>query len=375
MPTLPLRRALSTLLRSTLAAALLLGGAAGAAEEKKVLNVYNWADYIGEDTLAGFEKETGIKVRYDNFDSNEILHAKLVAGKSGYDVVVPSSYWAKAQAAAGLLKPLDKSLLPNLKNLDPDLQEALAKLDTGNQYVVPWLWGYTTIGINVGKVKQALGDLPMPANAWDLLFKPEYVSRLKRCGVSVVDAPTEVIPPAMHYLGKPAYSRNLADYAGVPALLASIRPHITLFSSAGYIDDLANGSLCLVMGYSGDINIAKRRAIEGKTGQEIQALIPSTGGIIFVDAMAIPADAPHPRNAHRFIDYILRPEVHAGLTNKVFYANPNRASLPFVTPEVAADKTVFPSPEDMKRMAMPDVLGNDIRRHMTRLYTKFKTGR
>jgi putrescine transport system substrate-binding protein len=372
MPSMPLGRALAAL--TTLLLGLGLAGP-GAAEEPKVLNVYNWADYIGENTLAGFEKETGIKVRYDNFDSNEVLNAKLVAGKSGYDVVVPSSYWAKQQASAGLLRPLDKSLLPNLKNLDPTIQEQLAKLDPGNQYVVPWLWGYTTIGINVGKVKKALGDMPMPENAWDLLFKPEYVSKLKKCGVSVVDAPTEVIPPALHYLGKPPYSSNLDDYKEVPALLAGIRKSITQFSSIGYIDDLANGNLCLVMGYSGDINIARRRARENKTGQEIQALLPSTGGIVFVDAMAIPKDAPHPGNAHRFIDYILRPEVHAGLTNTVFYANPNKASLPFVKPEVANEKTVFPPPEDMKRMAMPDVLTNEAKRHMTRLYTKFKTGR
>ncbi|MGC3996907.1 MAG: polyamine ABC transporter substrate-binding protein [Anaeromyxobacter sp.] len=367
MPTL-LRRSLVLLV------ALTLAGSAGA-DEPKILNVYNWADYIGADTLERFTKETGIKVRYDNFDSNEILNAKLVAGKSGYDVVVPSSYWAKQQASAGLLLKLDKSQLPNLKNLDPMLQEQLAKLDPGNNYVVPWLWGYTTIGVNVGKVKKALGDLPMPENAWDLLFKPEYVSKLKKCGVSIVDAPTEVVPPALHYLGKPAYSNDLKDYQGVPALLASIRPYITQFSNAGYIDDLANGNLCLVMGYSGDINIARRRAIENKSGQDIQALIPKTGGIVFVDAMAIPADAPHPRNAHLFINFILRPEIHAGLTNTVFYANPNKASLPFVKPEVAGEKSVFVSPEDLRKMAMPDVLSNESKRHMTRLYTRFRTGR
>jgi len=375
MSASPCSRSLAASLHLPLCAALaILGPAAARAEEEKVLNVYNWADYIGEDTLARFEKETGIKVRYDNFDSNEVLHAKLVAGKTGYDVVVPSSYWAKVQAQAGILRPLDKAQLPNLKNLDATLQEALARLDPGNTYVVPWLWGYTTVGINVDKVRAALGDLPMPENAWDLLFDPKYVSRLKKCGVSVIDSPSEVIPPALHYLGKPAYGRNLADYAGVPALLASIRPSITLFSSVGYINDLANGSLCLSMGFSGDINIARQRAVEWKTGQTIRALVPSTGGIIFMDVMAIPADAPHPQNAHRFIDFILRPEIHAGLTNKVYYANPNRASLPFVKPEVASDKTIFPGPEDMKRMALPDVLGNDVRRHMTRLYTQFKSG-
>ncbi len=356
----------------TLSAALLAPAAAGA--EEPILNVYNWADYVGEDTIKGFERETGITVRYDYFDSNEILHAKLVAGRTGYDVVVPSSYWGKIQAAGGLLKPLDKARLPNLKNLDPAIEAALAQMDPGNAYLVPWLWGYTTVGINVDKVKAALGPLPMPENAWDLLFKPEYVSRLSRCGVSFIDAPTEVIPPALHYLGKKPYSRDLADYAEAGKLLSSIRPYVTLFSSVGYINDLANGTICVALGYSGDINIAKRRAIQARTGQRIEALIPKTGGILFVDAMAIPADAPHPENALRFIDYILRPEVHAGLTNKVFYANPNLASRPFVLREVAEDKTVFPTPEDMKRMALPDVLTNDVRRASTRLFTTFKSG-
>jgi len=230
------------------------------------------------------------------------------------------------------------------------------------------------VGINVDKVKAALGSTPMPDNAWDLIFKPEYISKLKGCGVSVLDSATEVIPAALHYLGKPAYSKNQADYAGVGPLLKSIRPHVTLFSSSGYINDMANGSICLALGWSGDINIARQRAIEGKTGQKIEALIPKTGGVLFFDVMVIPADAPHPGNAHKFIDFILRPEVHASLTNKVFYANPNAASKKFVKPEVANNPTVFPSAEDMKKMQAPDALSNDIRRTMTRLYTSFKTG-
>lgn len=366
---------LSSLTSALLAAtALLWGPPAAAQEEEKVLNVYNWSDYIAEDTIRNFEKETGIKVRYDNFDNNEIVHAKLVAGKTGYDIVVPSSYWAKVQADGGLLMKLDKAKIPNLKNLDPALQEQLAKLDPGNQYQVNWLWGYTTVGINVDKVKAALGSMPMPDNAWDLVFKPEYISKLKGCGVSVLDSATEVIPAALHYLGKPAYSKNQADYAGVAPLLKSIRPHVTLFSSSGYINDMANGSICLALGWSGDINIARQRAIDGKTGQKIEALIPKTGGVLFFDVMVIPADAPHPGNAHKFIDFILRPEVHASLTNKVFYANPNAASKKFVKPEVANNPTVFPSAEDMKKMQAPDALSNDIRRTMTRLYTSFKTG-
>jgi len=359
------------------ALAVLVGGISAGparAEEEKILNVYNWSDYIAEDTIANFEKETGIKVRYDNFDNNEILHAKLVAGKTGYDIVVPSSYWAKLQADGGLLQKLDKSKLPNWKNLDPVLLEQLAKLDPGNQYQVNWMWGYTTIGINVDKVKAALGNMPMPENVWDLAFKPEYISKLKGCGVSFLDSATEIVPAALHYLGKPAYSKSQADYAGVGPLLKSVRPYVTLFSSSGYINDMANGSICMALGWSGDINIARQRAIDGKTGQKIEALLPKTGGILFFDTMVIPADAPHPDNAHKWINYILRPEVAAGLTNKVFYANPNKASRPFVKPEIANNPTVFPNDEQLRNMAAPDAIGNDIRRTMTRLYTSFKTG-
>jgi putrescine transport system substrate-binding protein len=364
---------LKTALKSTLITSL-LAAAAAQAQEEKVLNVYNWSNYIAPGVIADFEKETGIKVRYDNFDNNEIVHAKLVAGKTGYDIVVPSSYWAKLQADGGLLQKLDKSKLPNLKNLDPAFQASLARLDPGNQYMVNWLWGYTTIGINVDKVKAALGGTPMPDNVWDLFFKPEYLSKLKGCGVSVLDSATEVVPAALHYLGKSAYSKNIADYQAVPALLKAIRPHVTLFSSSGYINDMANGSICLAFGYSGDINIAKNRAIEGDTGQKIQTLTPKTGGVIFMDTMVIPADAPHPDNAHKWINYILRPEVHAALTNKVFYANPNAAARKLVKPEIANDPAVYPPEAAMAKMAQPEALNNDIRRQMTRIYTSFKTG-
>ena len=373
--TTPLVKRLGFACASALAVALwVVPGAASAQEEEKILNIYNWSDYIAADTVANFEKETGIKVRYDVFDSNEILHAKLVAGKTGYDIVVPSSYWAKIQADGGLLQKLDKSKLPNLKNMDPVIQSQLAALDPGNQFLVNWLWGYTTVGINVDKVKAALGSTPMPDNAWDLVFKPEYISKLKSCGVSFLDSPTDVIPAALHYLGKPAFSRNQADYAGVAPLLKSVRPSVTLFSSSGYINDMASGSICVALGWSGDINIAKQRAIDGKTGQNIQALIPATGGVLFFDTMAIPADAPHPQNALKWINYIARPEVAASLTNKVFYANPNKESRKLIKPEVANNPTVFVTDAEMKKMAVPDALTNDIRRTMTRLYTSFKTG-
>jgi len=345
-----------------------------AQEEEKVLNIYNWSDYIAEDTIRNFEKETGIRVRYDNFDNNEIVHAKLVAGKTGYDIVIPSSNWAKLQIDGGLLRKLDKSQLPNLKHMDAAVLAQLARMDPGNEHMVNWLWGYTTVGINVDKVKAALGSTPMPDNVWDLVFKPEYISKLKSCGVSFLDSATEVVPAALHYLGKPSFSKSPGDYAQAAALLKSVRPFVTLFSSSGYINDMAGGSICVALGWSGDIGQAAQRALAGKTGQNIQTLIPKTGGLLFFDVMVSPTDAARPGNAHKFINYIMRPEVHASLTNKVLYANPNVESKKFVKPEVANNPTVFLSNADLAKMVPPDSLNNDLRRLMTRTYTSFKTG-
>jgi putrescine transport system substrate-binding protein len=362
---------------STLLAASVLSALAFTpvqAQEEKVLNIYNWSDYIADDTIKNFEKETGIKVRYDLFDTNEILHAKLVAGKTGYDIVVPSANWANLQIQGGLLMKLDKTKLPNIANLDPAIQAALSKLDPNNDHVIDWLWGFTTVGINVSKVKAALGDLPMPANSWDLVFDPKYISRLKSCGVSFLDAPSEILPPAMQYLGKNPFSKTPADYQEAGRLLQKIRPYVSLFSSSGYINDMANGSVCVALGWSGDINIARQRAIDAKNGVEIQALIPSTSATMFFDVMAIPTDAPHPNNAHLWMNYIMRPEVHAGLTNKVFYANPNAAATKFVKKEISENKTVYLSDADKKKMTSPEAVNSDIRRLMTRIYTQFKTG-
>ena len=368
------------------AGALLLAGAARAADPK-VLNIYNWSDYIAEDTIKNFEKETGIKVRYDTYDNNEILHAKLVAGKTGYDIVVPGSHFAKTQIEGGLLQKLDRSKLSNWGNLDKGLLDQLAKLDPGNAHLVDWLWGYVTVGININKVKAALGDLPMPENAWSLLFDPKYASKLKSCGVSVLDSASEVLPAALLYLGKPPYSREAADYAEAGKLLKSIRPFVTKFSSSGYIEDMAGGATCLVMGFSGDINIARSRAAEAASDTKskskakpkapvlIEALVPKTGATLFFDTMAIPKDAKNVENAHLFINYILRPEVHASLTNKVFYANPNAASLKFVQKEVAENKSIFLDAEATKTMVAPDALPQDLRRVQTRTFTSFKAGK
>ncbi|WP_374563336.1 polyamine ABC transporter substrate-binding protein [Ideonella sp.] len=362
-----------TLFATTLLA--ILSSPAQAQEEEKVLNIYNWSDYIADDTIQNFEKETGIKVRYDNFDNNEILHAKMVAGKTGYDIIVPSSNWGALQIFGGLLLELDKAQIPNLKNVDPGINAQLGKIDPGNKYLVDWLWGYTTIGINVDKVKAAIGG-PLPDNAWDLVFKPEYISKLKSCGVSFLDSADEVVPAAMHYLGRERISKNPADYAAAAGLLKAIRPYVTLFSSSGYINDMASGSICVALGWSGDINIARQRAIDSKNGQKLQALLPKNGGLLFFDTMAIPADAPHPGNAYKWINYILRPEVSASLTNKVFYANPTYgASKKFVRPEVANNPTVFLSEDNLAKMkGASDQLNNEIRRQQNRVYTSFKTG-
>jgi putrescine transport system substrate-binding protein len=347
------------------------------AAEPNVLNIYNWSDYIADDTIKNFEKETGIKVRYDNYDNNEILHAKLVAGKTGYDIVVPGSHFAKTQIEAGLLQKMDRSKLTNWNNLDKGLLEQLAKLDPGNAYLVDWMWGYVTLGINVNKVKAALGDLPMPENAWSLLFDTKYVSKLKSCGVSVLDSASEVIPAALMYAGKPAYSNDAADYAEAAKLLKTIRPFVTRFSSSGYIEEMAAGSTCLVLGFSGDINIARSRAAaaKSKTPVVIEALVPKTGATMFFDTMAIPKDAKNVENAHLFINYILRPEVHASLTNKVFYANPNAASLKFVKKDVAENKSIFLDAAAIKTMVAPDALPRDIRKVQTRTFTNFKAAR
>jgi putrescine transport system substrate-binding protein len=354
---------------------------ARAADEPKLLNIYNWSDYIADDTIKNFEKETGIKVNYDNYDANEVLHAKLIAGKTGYDIVVPGSHFAKGQIAGGLLQKLDRSKLTNWGNLDKGLLEQLANVDPGNQYLVDWLWGYVTVGINVPKVRAALAaspnPLPMPDNAWSLIFDPKYTAKLKSCGVNFLDSASEVLPVAMLYVGKPAYSKTAGDYDAAAQMLKTVRPFVTRFSSSGYINDLAGGSLCAVMGYSGDINIARARALEAnpKAPATIEALIPKGGATLFFDTMAIPADAPHPGNAHLFINYILRPEVAAALTNKVFYANPNAASLKFVKKDVATNPTIFLSDADKKRMTPPDAVPQDIKRVQTRIFTAFKAGK
>jgi len=354
---------------------LSLSAIAGAAvREEKVLNIYNWSDYLAPDTIPNFEKETGIKVRYDIFDSNEILHAKLIARKTGYDIVVPSSNWAKLQIEGGLYRKLDQAKLTNWKNLDPAILKQMQAFDPGNAYLVDWLWSYTTVGINVDKVKQALGEMPMPDNAWDLVFNPTYTNKLKSCGITLLDTSSEVFPIALHYLGRDPYSKNAADYQAAFAMLKKVRPDIKRFNSGGQIEDLASGQVCVALGWAGDFNLARKRAKENNLAQNIVALLPKTGGLMFMDTMAIPADAPHPNNAHLFINYILRAQVHASLTNALSFANPNQAASPFVDASIRHNPTIFLAPSDVARLIPPGTVDNGTRRIMTRLFTRFKTG-
>ncbi len=349
---------------------------AQAATGSKVLNIMNWADYIGPDVIKGFEKETGIKVKYDaTIESNETLHAKLVAGKTGYDIVVPSAHFAAKQIKADIFQPLNRDQIPNWKNLDPALQAKLAEADPGNKFLVTWLWGFVTVGINEQKVKEVLGSTPTPANPLDLIFKPEYSSKLKSCGIHVLDSASEVVPVAMIYAGKDGYSTNAKDYDAARAVLMAARPNVTRIFSPGPINDLASGSICVSLGYSGDFNIANSRAQEAKKTFTIKPLIPPTGATMFLDTMAIPKDAKNVANAHAFINYILRPEVHASLTNTVFYGNPNGASKQFVKPDLANNVTIFPPEGEIKKLAVPRDLPNEARRVQTRVFTDFKANR
>ncbi len=341
--------------------------------EEKVLNIYNWPDYIAKDMVANFEKESGIKVNYQTFENNEALQAKLVAGNTGYDIVVPGAVFAKGQIDGGLLQKLDKSKITNYGNLDTAIMSKLDKIDTGNAYLVPWAWSFTTVGINKAKVTKALGGTPMPENAWELVFNPVYTAKLKSCGIAFLDSPTEVIPPAMHFLGKNAYSNDAADHKAAGELLAKVRPHVRLFFST-MIDDLAAGKACVALGWAGDINIARGRAIENRNGNEVEALLPSTGGLIFFDNLAIPKDAKHPNNALAFINYFLKPEVSASLTNELGYATANKASIASVKPEIAKDQAVFPDAANLQKMVSPSSFSNEARQSMSNVFTLFKKG-
>ena len=321
----------------------------GARAEEPLLHIYNWSDYIAPDTVANFEKETGIAVTYDVYDGNEVLEAKLLAGHSGYDIVVPSaSPFMARQISAGAYLALDKTKLPNLKNLDPRLMALAAIADPGNAHGVPYLWSVTGIGYNAALLERALGA-EVPRDSLALLFDPALAAKLARCGIELLDTPQEVIPAALAYLGLDPTSRELGDLDRAAALLDRIRPFVRRFHSSQYINDLASGDICLALGYSGDVIQARNRAREAESAAEIAFRVPREGAQMSIDMLGIPADAPHPDNGHRFIDYILRPEVIAAITNTVSYPNPNRAATPFVTPEIRDDPGIYP-PDAVRRL-------------------------
>jgi putrescine transport system substrate-binding protein len=348
--------------------------AAATPAEEKVLNIYNWPDYIPEGMIAEFEKETGIKVNYDTFETNEALHAKLVAGNTGYDIVVPGAVFAKPQIMGGLLQALDKSKIPNLANLDPEVMKTLTKADPDNKHLVPWAWSFTTVGINKTKVEKVLGKTPLPENSWELVFNPEYTKKLKSCGIAYLDSPTEILPAALHYMGKDAYSNDPADYKAATDMLNKVRKDIRLFS-ATMIDDIAGGKACAVVGWAGDINIAAARAKENGSKDKIEALLPSTGALSFFDTMALTKDAKHPNNAYQFIDFYLRPENAAKMANEMNYNSGNKAALDKVNPEMAGNKTIFVEAGYMGKLVPPSSFSNEAREAMANAYNGFKQGK
>ncbi len=346
---------------------------ASAGGEEKTLNLFIWNDYLAPDTVANFEKDTGIKVSVSNYGSNEELDSKLAAGNSGYDIVVPSASFYERQIKSGYYQKLDKAQLPNLGNMDPDIQARLQKHDPGNDHAVLHMWGTTGIGYNADKVKAAMANAPV--ESWHLVFDPLVVRNFQKCGVAVLDSASEMFTMVLAYLGKDPNSSDPKDLDAAAGALLKIRPYIRYIDTQRMISDLANGEICVAVGYSGDMLQSRDRAEENKTGQTIAYSIPKEGTIIWFDSYLIPKDAPHPKNAHAFINYMLRPEVIAAVSNAVNYANGNAAASQFVDPEVRNDPGVYP-PAEVKAMLFPDLADSEeTTRQMTRLWTKFMTGR
>lgn len=352
------------------AALALIAGAASA--QDKVVNVFNWSDYIDEEILAEFEAETGIKVVYDVFDSNDILETKLLAGSSGYDVVVPSGGFLQRQITAGVFQKLDKGKLTNIGNMWEPISKRTELYDPGNEYSVNYMWGTTGIGYNVEAVKARLGTETI--DSWSVVFDPEKLSKFADCGVHILDAADEMIPAALNFLGHDPDSKDKALIEEAGALLEKIRPHVTSFNSSGYINALADGDACLAVGWSGDILQARDRAAEADNGVVVEYAIPFEGALMWFDQMAIPADAPHPENALTFINYIMRADVMAKASNYVYYANGNLASQPMLSEDVIGDPAIYPTAETVEHLYVVLPYGPNEQRLVTRLWTRIKTG-
>jgi putrescine transport system substrate-binding protein len=355
-----------------MAIALAVSGAAGAQQRKEVY-VYNWSDYIDFKILEDFTKETGIQVIYDTYDSNDLLETKLMAGKTGYDVVVPTSNFLAREIKAGVIAPLDKSKLPNLKNVDPAIMQRMAAYDPGNAHGVVYMWGTSGIGYNVKKVAERMPNAPVDSLA--LLFDPTVAAKFKDCGIMVLDAADELVPAALRYLGLNPDAKDADSIAKAEAVLMKVRPYIRKFHSSQYIEDLANGVICIAFGYSGDIVQARQRARDAKKGVEIAYSVPKEGALMWFDNFAIPKDAPNKDNAHAFINYMLRPEVIARASNAVFYPNAIPDSARFVDAAVKADKGVYPPPEVLKTLFSVTPYDQASQRVLTRSWTRVKRGK
>jgi len=342
------------------------------APEEAVVNVLNWSDYIAPDTIERFEKETGIKVNYDQFDSNEVLETKLLTGHTGYDVVVPTDYFFERQAKVGILKPLDRTLLPHYSNLDPKVMKLLESVDPGNVYGLPYARVVTGIGYNVQKVRELTGKNSI--DSWAEIFDPRQAAKYKSCGLSFLDAESEVFVSARIYLHKPANSESLDDLQVAEQLVSGIRPSIRYFHSSQYINDLANGETCIALGWGGDVLQARDRALEAGKGITIGFSIPKEGALQSFDMLAIPIDAPHPTNAHRFIDFLLRAEVAAEFTKTRKYYTGNQAADALIPKELRADSIIFPSAADQVRLAPHRAESLTYTRFANRAWTRVRTG-
>ncbi|EGY52352.1 polyamine ABC transporter substrate-binding protein [Neisseria shayeganii] len=348
-------------------------GTASAADGSNQLNLYIWSDYVDPETVKKFEADNNIQIRTDYYDSNETLEAKVLTGNSGYDLVVPSIANVSRQIQAGAYQEIDKSQIANYGNLDPELMKLMEQVDPGNKYAVPYFWGINTIGINKDAVAKALGTDQLPANAWDLVFKPEYTNKLKSCGISFFDSPLEQYPLALNYIGKNPNSQDADDLKAATDMMKAVRPDIKRFSGSGYINDLANGDLCVAIGYGGDLNIAKNRAAEAKNGINIEVLVPNTGVAIWIDSFMIPKDARNVANAHKYINYTLDPNVAAANGNFVTYAPASKPARDLMEEAHRSNTSIFPSDEVKANSFVILPKTADASRLMTRLYQGLMT--
>lgn len=340
----------------------------------QVLNIYNWSDYIDPDTVADFARAQQIKVRYDVYDSNEMLEAKVLTGQSGYDLVGPSDNFVPRQIKAGAYQKLNKAWLPNYDLINPMLLDKLTAVDSGNEYVVPNYWGINTLAINVDKVKAALGG-PLPENPWDLVFASEYTERLQRCGISYLDSPSEMFPLVLNYIGADPNSRDVADYDRAAEAMMAVRKHVKRFVSGGYIDDMASGNVCVAIGFGGDLNIAKRRAIDAGNGVDIEVLVPKTGFGVWIDTFAIPRDAKNVAQAHAFINAMLDPKVAAKNADFVTYAPSSLPARALMQPEYAQDDSIFPSDQALAKGFVILPMAPETAKHSVRLWQRVKSGK